>query len=72
MQTHTQGYRTKAVAGKVPRPYVKENHLLILKQLLGIQDLVRILSRDRSTGRYYFVISFSFVKPGLAGTIISL
>lgn len=48
------GSSNKTPVGKSPRLYVKETHLLILKQILERQEFIRTLSWDRSTGRYHF------------------
>lgn len=48
------GSSNKTPVGKSPRLYVKETHLLILKQILERQEFIRTLSWDRSTGRCHF------------------
>lgn len=49
-----QGPSEKASVQKVPRPYVKECHLILLKHLLESQEPAGTLPRDRDAGGCHF------------------
>ena len=67
-----QGPSTKAVVWIVPRPYVKEIHLFILKHLLEDQGPLWTLSRDRSAGEHHFFTPSKFLAQTLVSDIFTL
>ena len=47
---------TKAAVCEVPRPYVKEFHLLVLEHLPEVQELVGTVAGDGGTSQNHFCI----------------